>query len=300
FRRFSNSSKSLRVRPFLSMRTAYENETLVSIYYAKNLSLYYAKFSKIRETYIKMYEDMGQQGSVYLELRKSQIAEEGDRFIDMGVRECDAVKWVIDQQRKLWAETTYVGQKMAEAVKNSESSMATVFQGWMDGSKNFKDGFDGIMKGIVDSVNQSVSQMIAAWVRYQLMMKVLGALPGGLGQMFQSLAGTNPMAATTKHSGGRVGDPGVSRSVDSRVFADAKRYHGGGVISRLGPREVPIIANENEIISQPGSGGVTNFNFHIRALDAPSVAQLLMKNKHVLASAITAAKVRNDPSRHGG
>ncbi|MCX5645418.1 MAG: ATP-binding protein, partial [Phycisphaerae bacterium] len=53
FRRFSNSSKSLRVRPFLSMRTAYENETLVSIYYAKNLSLYYAKFSKRRQKEMK-------------------------------------------------------------------------------------------------------------------------------------------------------------------------------------------------------------------------------------------------------
>lgn len=46
FLRFSNSSKSLRARVVLSMRTSYEIETQMSTYYAKYVSLYYTKFSR--------------------------------------------------------------------------------------------------------------------------------------------------------------------------------------------------------------------------------------------------------------
>ena len=69
------------------------------------------------------------------------------------------------------------------------------------------------------------------------------ALPLGSGD----LMGVN---ANIAHSGGLLGSDGLpSRQVDMGVFAGARRFHTGGLVSG----EVPIIARQGEAVPTWGS-----------------------------------------------
>jgi hypothetical protein len=55
--------------------------------------------------------------------------------------------------------------------------------------------------------------------------------------------------ANIAHSGGLLGTDGLpSRQVDGRLFAGARRFHTGGLVSG----EVPIIARQGEAVFTPG------------------------------------------------
>lgn len=62
-----------------------------------------------------------------------------------------------------------------------------------------------------------------------------GGGQGGFGGMLSSFFGS-------KHTGGLVGHGGGFRAVNPAVFANAQRYHSGGLVGN----EVPIIAKRNE------------------------------------------------------
>jgi hypothetical protein len=148
------------------------------------------------------------------------------------------------------------------------------------------------MRGIVQSVNQSVAQMIAQWLRWQIFSS-LGGMGGATGGMFGVLAGTNPFAASVKHSGGIVGESGPTRRVNSEIFVGAPRLHRG-----LSADEVPSILQKGEqVIPKGESGKVTHNTFNINATDAASFVQLLSRNKNALTSLVQSAMRDNHPLR---
>ena len=113
-------------------------------------------------------------------------------------------------------------------------------------------------KSFVDSV-------ITDLIRMQVQSRITGPLAGALntfvGSMFGGAAGTSAPAASASlaHTGGVIGaDSLQSRVVHPAVFADAPRFHSGGVVGK----EVPIIAKEGETVFTPGQmvalGGAMN------------------------------------------
>jgi uncharacterized protein (TIGR02594 family) len=68
-----------------------------------------------------------------------------------------------------------------------------------------------------------------------------GAGAGG-GGMWASLGGA---LGSVMHSGGIVGSGGLTRAVQPSWFANATRYHGGGIVG-LRPREIPAILERGE------------------------------------------------------
>lgn len=86
-----------------------------------------------------------------------------------------------------------------------------------------------------------IGQMI---LKQLLFNAISSILPGGMGKALGFAR------VGTAHTGGivgssRVGSGNASRLVNPMVFASARRFHGGGMVG-LGPKEVPIIAKENE------------------------------------------------------
>jgi hypothetical protein len=64
-------------------------------------------------------------------------------------------------------------------------------------------------------------------------------LRGGVSQGFA-------LQAPTHHTGGVIGQGNSFKNVPAAMFANAFKYHGGGMISKLGPKEVPMIGLEGE------------------------------------------------------
>lgn len=88
------------------------------------------------------------------------------------------------------------------------------------------------------------------------------------------------------HTGGIVGQASLTRNVDPAIFAQARRYHRGGLI----PGEVPIIAEEGEEVLTEGdprhrrNGGLGPGKVEVHVHEAPG----------------TSAKVRSRDDGNGG
>lgn len=77
---------------------------------------------------------------------------------------------------------------------------------------------------------------------------------GGTGSMVKTMIQT--ALGSVYHSGGVVGQGGTSRRVPASIFADAPRYHSGGVAG-LRPNEVPAILERGETVIPNGAKAKT-------------------------------------------
>lgn len=139
----------------------------------------------------------------------------------------------------------------------------------------FKNAFSSMEDALVEFVRTGkmdfksfVDSVISDLIRMQIQSSITGPLSGALnaaiGSMFGSAgagAGSTASAPAASfsmaHTGGVIGtDTLQSRTVHPSVFADAPRFHSGGVVGK----EVPIIAKEGETVFTPGQmaalGGV--------------------------------------------
>ncbi len=95
------------------------------------------------------------------------------------------------------------------------------------------------------------------------------------------------------HEGGPVGAFSGVRAVDPSVFANAPRYHSGGVAG-LAPNEVPAILEAGEVViprdarrrgaTESAAGDM--YNITIQAVDSQSFAKMLEKGKGTLENLI--------------
>lgn len=97
-----------------------------------------------------------------------------------------------------------------------------------------------------------IGQMIAK----QLILNALqggGGEGGGVGGIL-----ANAVNAFVRHGGGTVGGPVAGRLIPASLFANAPRYHGGGVAG-LRPGEVPaILRKEEEVLTRQDPRHVMN------------------------------------------
>lgn len=145
--------------------------------------------------------------------------------------------------------------------------------------KSLKDAF----QSFVSSFLVGIAQMIMQQAIFNMLKSASTAM--GWGGFFATAASS----VASAHTGGIAGSPGLNRrSASMGMFANAQKYHTGGVVG-LQPWEVPIIAKKNEEVltendprhinnlnkgsSQPapatGGGGTTIIN----AIDSDSVVQ---------------------------
>lgn len=87
-----------------------------------------------------------------------------------------------------------------------------------------------------------IAQMIAQQALFNALNAAFGGASGGFGAGVLS-----GVQAAINHDGGIAGSTSRSRNVSPSVFANAARYHTGG-IAGLKPNEVPIIAERGEEI----------------------------------------------------
>lgn len=122
-------------------------------------------------------------------------------------------------------------------------------------SQGGADGFDQFAQSIAegenafDSLRDAFLSFAADFLRQIAVMiaqqAILNALGGGNGQPSSGGSSIAKMIAGLFHEGGVVGSSGRSRTTVPGLFANATRYHSGG-IAGLAPNEVPAILLRNE------------------------------------------------------
>ena len=168
------------------------------------------------------------------------------------------------------------------AAEKRQREMKTAWEGLNDAARFFgntaaqalEDLFDKTKNGseiAIQALKSFRNQLLQAILTGEgSLAKILGlaSSSGGAGGIFGSIvkafmpgggeatgaewvaagAGVGPFAAM--HSGGVVGQVSATRYIHPAVFADAQRYHSGGMI---GPGEQPIIARDGEEVGWPGA-----------------------------------------------
>ncbi|ODS95533.1 MAG: hypothetical protein ABS56_15515 [Lautropia sp. SCN 69-89] len=145
---------------------------------------------------------------------------------------------------------TYI-EDATNAAKQAERAVTGAFKSMEDSLTQFvmtgKLDFNSLANSIISDliriqIQRAITLPLANFAMSLFAPAASAALPLGSGD----LMGVN---ANIAHSGGLLGSDGLpSRQVDGAVFAGARRFHTGGLVSG----EVPIIARQGEAVFTPG------------------------------------------------
>ena len=145
---------------------------------------------------------------------------------------------------------TYI-EDATNAAKQAERAVTGTFKSMEDALTQFvmtgKVDFNSLANSIISDliriqIQRTITLPLANWAMSLFTPAASTALPLGSGD----LMGVN---ANVAHSGGLLGADGLpSQHVDMGVFAGARRFHTGGLVSG----EVPIIARQGEAVFTPG------------------------------------------------
>ncbi len=145
---------------------------------------------------------------------------------------------------------TYI-EDATNAAKQAERAVTGAFKSMEDALTQFvmtgKVDFNSLANSIISDliriqIQRAITLPLANWAMSLFTPAASAALPLGSGD----LMGVN---ANIAHSGGLLGGDGLpSRQVSATLFAGARRFHTGGLVSG----EVPIIARQGEAVFTPG------------------------------------------------
>ena len=230
------------------------------------------EFSDSLETLRKRYES----GAIGAGQYKTQIEALKQQFAELPL----AVKLADEQLASVESRYLSAGQQAGvvwedarESLMNFPTGVGNAFESAIRGTESLSDAMLGLL------------QDIGAVVAKALIMRALfgGGEGGGLlGGIFGAM-----------HEGGPVGAFSGVRAVDPGVFANAPRYHSGGVAG-LQPNEVPAILEAGEVVIPKDArrrGGTESaagdtYNITIQAVDSQSFAKMLERGKGTLENLI--------------
>lgn len=230
------------------------------------------EFSDSLETLRKRYES----GAISAGQYKAQIEALKQQFAELPL----AVKLADEQLTSVESRYLSAGQQAGavwedarESLMNFPTGIGSAFESAIRGTESLSDAMLGLL------------QDIGAVIAKALIMRALFGGEGGgglLGGLFGAM-----------HEGGPVGAFSGVRAVAPGVFANAPRYHSGG-IAGLAPNEVPAILEAGEVVipkdarrrggAEPSAGDT--YNITIQAADAQSFAKLLERGKGTLENLI--------------
>ncbi len=168
-----------------------------------------------------------------LQPKRAELLQDVNNGVDGAQKKLDA----LDKQiRGLEKDGKNAFQVIAqEAGKAFTSGVGQLFDALIDGSMSAREAFDEFARNFVTAIAKMIVQAMAMYA----MLMILNAIPGGA-----AVASAMGMAAS-HHTGGMVGSGGQNRQVNPAWFANAPKYHNGGIVG-LAPDEVPAILKKNE------------------------------------------------------
>jgi lambda family phage tail tape measure protein len=208
---------------------------------------------------------------------RNRLLEEGKRVTEGHFTALQAYEAEVAKLDQLLAEGAINAATHALAVQQAEERKLKASHDWRDGAvRALKDYVDAatdaarnaeqvmasVLKGSEDTFvrwattgklqardlfNSVAEEALRAAYRMAVVRPLSGIFESAIGGFFGSAAAPTP--APTAHTGGVIGTDSLrTRTVDPAVFANAPRFHGGGVVGN----EVPIIAQRGEVVFTPG------------------------------------------------
>ena len=147
-------------------------------------------------------------------------------------------KTVTDMQTKFLPTAEQINTQLADIGSNAFSSFAQAIANGENAAQAF---FNSLLQGLAEFLIE-IGKAIVKQTLFNALtggQSGSGGIGGGIFSFIGGLFGA-------KHTGGIIGQAGMTRMVDPSVFAGAAKHHGGGVIGRLASNEVPIIGLRDE------------------------------------------------------
>ncbi|NDV19997.1 hypothetical protein GO013_11245 [Pseudodesulfovibrio sp. JC047] len=190
---------------------------------------------KAREKRLADYRlqlDEARLGKEYV--KRQEIEAQYQQMLADGISQADADFW---KGKEI--------EKLTDKVKDNVSQWKDAFGEFGDEAESV---FGSVKNGLMDSLstgNDLLDQLIGKLLDLgmaQIEGMVLGGHSAGGFDFFGTLGG---FVSSIFHDGGVIGGSAPARIAPVDLFKGAPRFHGGGI---LGPREVPIIGKEGELI----------------------------------------------------
>lgn len=250
------------------------------------------KFAKEKaDAYRTMHDDMKDQTQEYYNFQVEALQKEADNYFKLTNDKVIVDKWHLRKKKELDRELALSGDNFYEGAKaqyekmiedqltwgkagaktmedmssNMQQTFSSVFMDAWDGKlKTAQDYFAAFKRSIAQMWADLMSEMIAQWIRQQiitgLMTLASAGVGGGAGSGFAALGfggggmlnpssaqGGGFTSAFLNHGGWAADDYAQIRTVPSSFFNNAPRYHSG-----IGPDERPAIIRKDEGVFTPG------------------------------------------------
>jgi len=226
----------------------------------------------ITAAYRRMANDMDRTSRESWEVRKSLLAEEYRKYVEIIEDKVLVLKWFKEQQEKMAIEEAKRGENLiagfAAGVREMQRELQTLGGLGANLARKLRDGIVGSLSDAVfearnlgeamKEVGRSMARMAFEWSLNQAVTRGMGVVFGGLGSGGPSTAGVpagdiNLAMANVAHAGGILGkDRFPKRLVAQSVFSGAPRLHKG-----LAPDEVPAILQRGERVLPKGQAWST-------------------------------------------
>ncbi len=197
---------------------------------------------RAQEWRVEAMQGLNETATGYAEFSAQVEAVYGDMIA--GARDEDL------QNSKRWEDGIKRGLKSVideanDMASKAERGVTSMFKGMEDALVSFVQTGKLDFKSFANSI---ISDLIRMQIQTAITKPLAGALSSFVGGLFGG-GGTAATPTATAHTGGVIGVDSLSmRSIHPAVFADAPRFHSGGVVGN----EVPIIAQRGETVFTPG------------------------------------------------
>lgn len=261
------------------------------------------------QTAVGFYRELGQLSGQYnmgLEAQMQLIARQGQAYRQAGIPEELTRQWEALQRLELstnpWDGMERAFRKYAASVQDGGAQMEQLFSGMFDaissaGTQAFTELFttgtlevDKFFANLFAQLAQLAAQQAANALVGGILGAIGGALAGSIGGgggggFANSVMGRSSAMSGglldgmtwfgSGHTGAVIGGAGATpRAVSPLAFADAPRYHNGGMLG-LRPDEVPFIGLRGERVLNPAETYAYNAGMARAGGDGGQMAEMV-------------------------
>lgn len=229
-----------------------------------------------------------QQRKIEFERQNAMVDDQAAKMRAAGYAEIEVTRFVEEQKAAIRAAYAQQTNPITAQMQDWKDLQGNLFDKTTQWTENAAEGLTSLALGTGDlssAINGMLHDVVNDGIKY-MMSNLMGGggdggklsggmskLAGGAGGGGGKLAGIGKIAGV-KHTGGIVGGSGVTRRVSPGLFANAPKFHTGGIVgAKLQGGEIPIIAKRKEGVfteaQMAALAPVGNSGGHVFQISAP-------------------------------
>ncbi len=191
-----------------------------------------------------------QQAEATREVVESMRGVLDDSTIDMMIAKIDLAVASAGRYKTELYSAQQAAEDLAEGITGALSESADGFAEAISGAQSFGDAVKGAGRAFLQFAADFLRK-IAEMILQQIILNALQS--SGVGGGISGFVN-----AAVSHEGGLVGDAGRSRTVSPALFANAPRYHDGGIAGLRSDEYATILQRNEEVLTRDDPRHVLN------------------------------------------